>query len=271
MTLFVFYEPRELPFDVHVSDNLTFYPHIHGQVELVFVEEGEIGLTVDGEDAVLGPGDLAMVFPNTVHSYHTETASRVVLVIFSTELTGDYLKTLATMRPVSPYLRGSELHGDVPLFLRRFLESTEWAGGRKLLGGYLTVVLGRIFQCMPLEKASAQGDPGLMRRLLLYIDGHFQEPLSLGDVARELGVSKYYLSRFFTGKIGCGYTAYVNTLRARYAEKLLLGSDLPVTDIVYEAGFDSLSTFYRAFRQCYGESPGQYRKRALHISAGGRE
>lgn len=58
-------------------------------------------------------------------------------------------------------------------------------------------------------------------------------------------------------------TELVSELRLEHAAKLLLISNLNVTDICYECGFENLSWFYKSFAQKYGVTPAEYRKR-LH-------
>ena len=87
------------------------------------------------------------------------------------------------------------------------------------------------------------------------------EPLTLDNLAHHLGVSKYQISRFFSQKIGCNFSTYLNALRVQHAEKLLTATDFPVTEICYLAGFESLSTFYRVFSQINGISPTAYKKK----------
>ena len=86
------------------------------------------------------------------------------------------------------------------------------------------------------------------------------ENLSLDDVSHEFGISKYHISRCFSQKIGCSFTNYLNALRIQNANKMLLTTELPVTDISYQSGFESLSTFYRVFQQFHGITPSEYKR-----------
>lgn len=85
------------------------------------------------------------------------------------------------------------------------------------------------------------------------------EDLHLEDVAHECGVSASHLSRVFHHAAGLTFREYIARWRAEHAQQLLLEGDLPVTQIAFESGFQSLSQFNRVFRAAYGKSPRQLR------------
>ena len=134
-----------------------------------------------------------------------------------------------------------------------------WTLDQRLLQGYLSVILGQILN--HTELVEREKTVSFLPELLTYLSKHFMEPLTLDNLAHHLGVSKYQISRFFSQKIGCNFSTYLNALRVQHAEKLLTATDFPVTEICYLAGFESLSTFYRVFSQINGISPTAYKKK----------
>ena len=87
--------------------------------------------------------------------------------------------------------------------------------------------------------------------------------MTLESAARAAGIGKYRASRLFSGRVGCRFNAYLNALRIRYACELLRTTGRPVTEIAHLCGFESQSTFYRAFGAERGISPGDYRESAI--------
>lgn len=87
--------------------------------------------------------------------------------------------------------------------------------------------------------------------------------LKLSDVARRVGTNRTYISRYFNRDNGQTFYDYVNNYRIKYAEQLLLSSPSSTTlmEISGRSGFNSLSTFRRAFVATYGCSPTEYRQR----------
>ena len=251
-----YYEDRKAPFDLFCAEQMEFFAHLHRHVELLFVREGQVRITVNGVQTLLEKGDLAVVFPHTVHSYGECGKNQALLVIFSPDMVYGYSRILAKMLPTSAVIRADALHPDIPHLLNS-LEGAPWPAPG-LLQGYLQVVMGRALEGLALEPRREGEAQTLQTRLLDYIGEHYREPLDLDGIAAALGVSKYHLSRCFAQKIGCGFNQYLNTMRAQYAQSLLRDTPLTITEACYEAGFESLSTFYRAFRATFGGPPGSF-------------
>lgn len=85
--------------------------------------------------------------------------------------------------------------------------------------------------------------------------------LKLSDVARLVGTNRTYLSRFFNQENGYTFYDYVNQLRVKHAAHLLENSNLPISQVADQSGFNSLSTFRRVFNGNYQCSPQEYRSR----------
>lgn len=90
----------------------------------------------------------------------------------------------------------------------------------------------------------------------LFLDPH----LRLSDVALKVGTNRTYLSRFFNQEKGHTFYDYVNGMRLDYAEKLLLTTSDSLAKIAESSGFNSLSTFRRAFATCHNCSPAEFRR-----------
>ena len=96
---------------------------------------------------------------------------------------------------------------------------------------------------------------------LRYIQTHFMENISQEDVARHTGLSTPYFSMLFSREIGCGYKDYLTQLRVYYAKKLIKNSGYKASDACYAAGFNSYSSFLKAFTKLVGISPTEYAKK----------
>lgn len=249
-----YYEDRKAPFDLFISERTEFFSHLHHHVELLFALEGKVDITANGVQTLLNKGDLAIVFPHIVHSYGNAGRCKALLAIFSPDMVYGYSRTLAKMLPASPIIRADALHPDIPHLLNSLAATPRPGPG--LLQGYLQVIVGRALESLALAPRREGEAQSLQTRLLDYIGEHYREPLDLDGVAAALDVSKYHLSRCFAQKIGCGFNQYLNTMRAQYAQSLLRETGLTITEACYEAGFESLSTFYRAFRATFGGPPG---------------
>jgi AraC-like DNA-binding protein/ligand-binding sensor protein len=92
-----------------------------------------------------------------------------------------------------------------------------------------------------------------------FIATNLTEPLSLGQVARAVGMSSFYFCKIFKKTTGLTFTNYVARLRVEKVKQLLLQPHARVSEAAFEAGFQSLSQFNRVFRQVTGTAPSDYR------------
>ena len=106
-------------------------------------------------------------------------------------------------------------------------------------------------------KAAAAG-PGIGRALAL-IEGRYSEPITLDDAARAAGYSRCHFSKVFRERLGVGFVSYLGRVRLRRAAQLLSRTEMPVTRVALEVGFNDLSHFERAFRAEYRRTPSRYR------------
>ena len=96
-----------------------------------------------------------------------------------------------------------------------------------------------------------------------FIESHYGEELSLGQVARVASSSPFRFCRAFKHATGISFTQYVSRLRVSKAAARLEDRSLRVTEIAFEVGFQSLTNFNRVFKRIAGLSPCQYRKELL--------
>lgn len=94
-----------------------------------------------------------------------------------------------------------------------------------------------------------------------YIDTHYMENINLDDIADSIGFSKYHFSRLFKEYTNYTFCAYISQRRIKIAEELLEQPDLSITEVALQAGFPSISTFNRLFKQIKGCSPSEYREK----------
>jgi AraC-like DNA-binding protein len=107
--------------------------------------------------------------------------------------------------------------------------------------------------------------PPWIRTVLQYLDETYDQPWSLTDVAREMGVHPVYLCRAFSEHLGMTLGQYVRKLRVLRGWQLLsIGNDGKIAEIANESGFADESHFSREFRQAYGIPPRRYSQIVKH-------
>ena len=94
------------------------------------------------------------------------------------------------------------------------------------------------------------------------MDGASHEAWPVRRLARVSGVSEAHFARSFKQAFGLPPHRYLLTRRIERATALLRDTELPITEIAFQTGWESLGTFGRTFRDVTGESPGALRVRA---------
>lgn len=105
-------------------------------------------------------------------------------------------------------------------------------------------------------------------RVLIYIEDHLGEELSLDKMAKIARISSYYFHRLFHAYMGETLSDYVTRLRVQRASEKLNYTDVPVTEIALEVGYESPSSFTKVFNQIKGSSPSGFRKSMRPIVEG---
>ena len=119
-----------------------------------------------------------------------------------------------------------------------------------------------------MSKSLARGqgqDPALLRRLLRArdrMDSASHEEWPVERLAGVSGVSAAHFARAFKRAFGAPPHRYLLTRRIERASALLRDTDLPIIEIAFDTGWNSLGTFGRTFRDITGESPRELRARA---------
>ncbi|GIP37571.1 hypothetical protein J31TS4_08510 [Paenibacillus sp. J31TS4] len=98
--------------------------------------------------------------------------------------------------------------------------------------------------------------------IVAYLNEHYRSPVTLTELAETHFISPYYLSRTFKQVTGFSFVEYLNSVRIKEAQRLLLDTDERITAIAEEVGFESIAHFGRVFKQLLQQTPMAYRKTA---------
>lgn len=243
-----------------IGKKSNFPPHIHEDLELVGIIRGGTTARCDGVDYPMTTGDLLLVGPNQIHSFtDTQPDSQAIVLILKPMLLGDYGEFFVQNIPTAPVFH-SELQSDVWKLL--YLAHGEFSCHREqtLLRSLLMAFFGLLRRQLKFGTyANAEGSS--TRAVLHYCATHYKEEISVDTVARELYLSRSYISRIFNEKLKISFPAYINSLRVTEAARLLESTQYTVTQAAAFAGFATIRSFNRAFRERYGITPSAYAKR----------
>ncbi len=99
----------------------------------------------------------------------------------------------------------------------------------------------------------------LLNDTKLLIKNNYVQNISLHDISSKVGISRFHLNRIFKERTGCTPRIYLEKIRVKEAKKLLLTTNLNSTEVGYQVGYQSVSSFYNAFKRNTGLSPNQFR------------
>lgn len=244
--------------DVSVSQKQLsghYKTHWHEYYEAELILDGSGSYEIDGQSYPLRRGALFLMTPVNFHSVSTEHATIINLMFSDSACPRNALFPLLSEGGGNVFfLKDNEiqLYETLTEELSQALQMEDMAYASALL----QVLLLKIGQkSKPLD----HGKLTHTQTALLYLLHHFRFPVTLSEVAAHVGISPAYLSQLFATQTGHNFKEYLSALRFEYAKKLLLYSDMTVSEVCYESGFEDYANFLRRFKERFCIPPKKYR------------
>lgn len=236
--------------------NLGADTHFHGAVEMVFVQEGEFPVFVDGKEKIMRKNDACFVDSFLLHRYEWGNKGVCYVVLGETESFKDIFAILGGKPPAFFHFDNFELlHSLSELCKQTYKdEATRYM----VFCGALRILLSEVSQKTSFSLVERGKDSILVSQVLKYAEDNLTSDLSLQAVARQFGYSYEHLSRILHLHLSESWKVYVNRLRVRRVHSLLKqrGKDGPsVLQLALDCGFCSSTTFYRAYKREFGGIP----------------
>ena len=237
------------------NDSCVF--QFHSQIEVYFVEEGEMEMLVDGKRARLTAPAVSVATSYVTHAYKTPESSSSSVMLVPAHICAEFTAAMKEKRLASPYVTDGEGARELIELYSRIKNSGD--NPVKQLG-YIYTLLGRVLDLTEQISGPGAMDADLAKRILLYVDENYAKGISPVDIAQNFGYSQSYISRYFTAAFGTTLSHYITSVRLRSAIALMHEGKHDVTYCAMESGFASMRTFYRSFRREYGLSPSEFMK-----------
>lgn len=240
--------------------------------------DGECPIAQDGREYILSEGTYMLLFPNCEH-YGTAAVSpgqSHMWCHFVTTGEVSYSDGAANLQngtnAVALPEYGALLHPEK--FLTLFHSLTDAAersyldasSRERICGMYLGIILRELYENalearLPHGTANENAARGkaAAARLREYLRMHCSEDIELSSLADAFRYSTDYLTHVFGREYGMTPCAYLNTVRLDKAKRLLLDTDMRVSDISEEVGFHDAKYFMKAFKRCTGVTPSEFR------------
>lgn len=250
--------------------------HYHDYTELLFGVEGTADVYVGKNNYKLSPGDMVIVHNHELHDVMGtgELSKYIVLkflpsVLLTAEQTySEYSYALCLMQNTDRrqnYFKKEEFEKTpLPSLFHHAMD--EWDEARFGYELSLRADVTSIFLYIlrkwhetnieSTEVSRPQGE--MIQKAITYINANYAD-LTEETVAQSIGVSPSYLSRIFKKGMKKSFSAYVNSIKLREAERMLISTDMSITEIGECVGFSTSAYFIATFRAEYKHTPAKYR------------
>ena len=243
--------------------------HWHEFYELSFIVAGKGSHTFNGVIYELGRGSIFLLTPADFHGLAPlpGTSLEIHNIIFSEELLEEELRHLLfdNARLYRTSFAAAEFIKVAEWFSRISAEiESEQLGQKLAVRSALTNILVELARKCSTpgpsqEQSSIDSAHPAIHKAITYIQHHFREEISQQDLARLVQLNPNYFSECFKETTGSSFQRYVINLRLDFAASPLRITQLPITEICYASGFNTLSHFERLFKQKFNRTPHSYR------------
>jgi AraC-like DNA-binding protein len=247
--------------------------HFHNHYELYYLCEGERMYFVQDRTYRVKAGNFVLIDRNVLHrtlDTGIPDHERMVIDIHPEWIEAfypDYSEML-----LEPFVRGIPVMS-FPLaqmtHIKRIIAELSHEMLRQEPGYDIRLQHGVIELLLIAARCAKKDDPAPVEiqspihakitKIVRYLNDHFTEALALPDLANRFTMSPYYLSRTFKSTTGFTYSEYLNLIRLKEAQRLLRETELKITEIALQTGFENFSHFGKAFKKMALLSPRAYR------------
>ena len=270
----------ELPLEVY-EDNCEIYKavytHWHKEMEIVYITKGKGIFRLNKEVIHVSEGDIVLISKEMIHYIRTDRKNILhfkSLVFYLSILYGQ-IGDLCQRGLIEPLIKNEIeiahiIRNNEPCyeeFLKIYLKIIRTYREKE---PYFYVELKSLFFAMffillkehyilPAEGVDHKTVASI-KEILDYIESHYKEDLSVSDLANLVHYSDSYLMKVFKQYMGKTLVSYINELRIEKSKYLLIHSDLSITEISMESGYNNSSYYIRKFQELQGITPQKFRK-----------
>lgn len=269
---------RQHGFAVHNATSKRIAIHGHDYLEFAYVEKGAMVHIIDGKETILRAGDYFIVDHGIKHSYAqvSEEALLVRNFLFYSKFLDPGLVTAKSFQELmNSYLlrfcyqtlkespTGITFH-DTDGRIRSVLD--EISGEYEEEGyGYMEYIRCAFVKVLILtmrtieRKENPLQKSNVVAQMVRRAEEGFKEKLRLSTLATELGYNASYLSQKFSGEMGIGFMEYLHRVRIGRSCHLLETTDMKISRIAQEVGYDGVKYFNRIFKNQLSVTPKEFR------------
>ena len=269
---------NDLPIKIEVLQIKKYPWHIHKDIQIIYVIEGEIELKMTYTRYRLVKNNIHIIHNDDVHGLRGLTKDNLVVVlslnvdyfskyyinldtqVFTTRVSENiatYKKQLLLKTYIFAII--SELHSKGKGYKERIIKTSQDLIDvlYKDFRGFTVNTEKRIFE-HTVSHDIMQTDR--ISRIVSFVYQNYPYKLSLTDIAQQEGINSYYLSHLFQRLIGDSFRNFVSMTRVEMSEIELLTTDTSISQISSNVGFSNTKYYVENFKRWFGCHPKEYRQ-----------
>ena len=227
-------------------------PHFHASKEFLFVTEGEQPIVVGGEEDVLTAGDIYFTDGFALHAYAPSNAEGYVLLINNSYLT--FFNEAMKGKTLPASLKNKEVNRELFKLVEEWYENVDDFLANV---GYIYKLLSIIVREYGVIDVVKKNQDDVIRQMLEYVEQNYKSDIDLAGMAEHIKYSAVYCSKIWNRYMRESFRDYVNRCRVYHVNEELRSKKekRSILQIAFNNGFNSQSTFYRAYKKVYGRLP----------------
>lgn len=259
---------------LYKNDDFESYPnHWHTPLEIIMPVKNQYYVTCCNQKFTLREDDILLIYPGAVHSMKASQGQRLIFQADISFLNNikDLNSALSLISPVVVITPENtpNAHKQIKELLLEI--SDEYFGNAPLSEASIYSKLIKILVLVGRNNTANITSTNsnfrkyikhteLILNLCSYINEHYNENITLDDMAKISGYSKYHFSRIFKRYTNYSLYKYVNARKIEQAEKLLIDENLTITEVALRCGYSNLSSFIRMFKIIKGCTPTEFKR-----------
>jgi AraC-like DNA-binding protein/beta-xylosidase len=265
--------PADTPIKITYA-NIREYPiHWHNSIEILYVLRGSINVTIDTDSFEVLEKELEIINVDESHRIYSDEDNKVLIFHIDPYFFEKYYKDINNIFFYTNSTDDGAQEGEEYDLLRNFLAKLLCEAVQKIddydkeIESILIDLLYHLinnFHYLTYEKEELKEKTEQLaryHRISKYIFNNYDSNITLQEIAKKEFLSPHYLSHEIKYATGYSFTDLVNQTRVEESVKLLLDSDLSISDISDEVGFSHVRYLNKNFKNYYGCTPLQYRKK----------
>ncbi|MBP1533804.1 MAG: helix-turn-helix domain-containing protein [Ruminococcus sp.] len=248
-------------------ENEEYPVHWHNAIEIIMPLTNPFTAVCDGKVFDLKERDILIIPAGTLHTLKAQPGRRLIMLFDNRSIsTNPALYDLYSVLK-SPLLINDEFDEELRSSLGNLIKEiyTLYSNFSVVTEVYIYIKLLTLLARIKENQINAvkYDDEKYLEKfgtIIKYIEQNYMYNITLDDLAKMAGYSKYHFSRIFKKYSRTTFISFLNHRRIKAAEMLLLDENISVTEAAMQVGFSSLTTFNRVFREIKGCTPTEFRK-----------